>query len=386
MFSYSHLRNVDVVGACMERTLGMTVAVLVLTVSITSSTSAQTPPAAPPAAAAAPAVGPASTSGRGAIVERVLVRVNGEIFTQSQLTSRQIEALQDLNRGSDKLEASLAEVTPSLLVTAVDELLLVQRGREMGVRFSDEQFKAAVENIKRDNKLDDAGLKAGLAQAGLTLESLRQRLERSYLVSAVQQREIGPTLSITVEEMRQYYEKSKAKFMTPLTITLRELMIAVPTRTVNGQDTFSAADDASAKARIDALRERAVAGTDFTALVAEASDSTSKTNAGLVGPLNADDLNPALKEAIASLQPGGLTAVFRGPRGYQVFKLETRSVPQLKPFDSVRGEIEQALREERIEPETQKLLSRLRTEAVIEWKDEALRKLYEQELAELAAK
>ena len=173
--------------------------------------------------------------------------------------------------------------------------------------------------------------------------------------------------------------------MTPLTVTLRELMIAVPTRTVNGQDTFSAADDASAKARIDALRERAVAGTDFTALVAEASDSTSKTNAGLVGPINAEDLNPALKDAIASLQPGGMTAVFRGPRGYQVFKLENRSVPQLKPFDTVRSEIEQALREERIEPETQKLLSRLRTEAVIEWKDEALRKLYEQELVESAA-
>jgi peptidyl-prolyl cis-trans isomerase SurA len=367
----------------MKRTLGMTVAAFVLTVSIHSPASAQTPQPAPPAAVVGPSV--PSSSGRGAIVERVLVRVNGEIFTQSQLTSRQIEALQDLNRGSDKLEASLAEVTPSLLVTAVDELLLVQRGREMGVRFSDEQFKAAVENIKRDNKLDEAGLKAGLAQAGLTLESLRQRLERSYLVSAVQQREIGPTLSITVEEMRQYYEKSKARFMTPLTVTLRELMIAVPTRTVNGQDTFSAADDASAKARIDALRERAVAGTDFTTLVAEASDSTSKTNAGLVGPINAEDLNPALKDAIASLQPGGMTAVFRGPRGYQVFKLENRSVPQLKPFDTVRSEIEQALREERIEPETQKLLSRLRTEAVIEWKDEALRKLYEQELVESAA-
>jgi parvulin-like peptidyl-prolyl isomerase len=120
-------------------------------------------------------------------------------------------------------------------------------------------------------------------------------------------------------------------------------------------------------------------------LVAEASDSTSKTNAGLVGPINAEDLNPALKDAIASLQPGGMTAVFRGPRGYQVFKLENRSVPQLKPFDTVRSEIEQALREERIEPETQKLLSRLRTEAVIEWKDEALRKLYEQELVESAA-
>ena len=72
----------------------------------------------------------------------------------------------------------------------------------------------------------------------------------------------------------------------------------------------------------------------------------------------------------------------RTQRGYQLFKLESRSEPQLRPFDEVRRDIENAIRSERIEPETQKLLTRLRSQAVIEWKDETLRQLYEKRVAE----
>ncbi len=60
----------------------------------------------------------------------------------------------------------------------VDELLMVQRGRELGIRFTDENFKQALENVKKQNNLDDEGLKKAIIQAGLTLEELRQNFER----------------------------------------------------------------------------------------------------------------------------------------------------------------------------------------------------------------
>jgi peptidyl-prolyl cis-trans isomerase SurA len=325
---------------------------------------------------------PTASAGSRAMLERILVRVNGEIFSQGQLTDRQVETLQELKRDAGpQLEAQIAEITPAILVTAVDELLLVQRGREMGFSFSDEQFKSAIDNIKSDNKLDDEGLKVGLAQAGLTLDLLRQRLERSFLVSAVQQREVGRSLSITTEEIRQYYERNKAKFMTPLTVTLRELSVAVPTRTEGGREVFSTADDAVAKAKIEGIRSRVIAGEPFARLVAELSDSSNKASGGLIGPLNFDDINPALKDIIAPLTVGEVTPPVRGTRGYQIFQLDNRSISEQKPLATVRDEIEQLLRDERIEPETRKLLTRLRAQAVIEWKDESYRKLYEQAVA-----
>ena len=127
--------------------------------------------------------------------------MNGEIFTLTDLTQRQIQVLRDKNRqvrnaedlqNDAALRQALAEVTPDILVEAVDELLLVQRGRELGVKLSDQQFKQALDNIKKENKLDDAGLAKALSQEGITLAELRQNFERSHLMRAVQQNEIMP--------------------------------------------------------------------------------------------------------------------------------------------------------------------------------------------------
>lgn len=358
-----------------------------LTASIASAQVALPTAPPPPAAPASPAAPPAPATPGSTILERVLVRVNGEIFTQSQLTNRQINILRDLKEAGAgaNIEAELTKLTPNLLVTAVDELLLVQHGRELGMVFTEDQFRGAIENIKKQNKLDDEGLRVAMAQEGLTMDELRQDFERSYFIQGVQQREIGPSMTITLEEQRQYYKRNADQFMTPLTVTLRELSLNVPTQMQSGKEVFSVADDNAAKARIEEIRKRAIAGEDFAALVTASSDSATNASGGLVGPVNVEDLSDTLKEIVAKLEPGGVSEPVRTARGYQIFKLETRSVPELRPFDEVRREIENAIRNERLEPETQKLLTRLRSQAVIEWKDDTLRQIYEQRLAETAA-
>ena len=343
---------------------------------------------APPPAPTAPAS--VARPGRSVIVERVIVRVNGEIFTQSQLTQRQIDALRERNqqvRDSQALEDDaamrglLSEVTPGILVNAVDELLLVQRARELGSTFSDENFKNAIDRIKEQNKLDDAGLKRALDQEGLTMEQLRTNFERTALIQQVQNEEIFRKMNLTDEEVRQYYASHRSEFMTPLSVTLREIFIPVPTQTRDGQEVFVQADDIAAKVKADAAHARVVAGENFEAVVQTASESPTKANGGKIGPINVTDLNPTLAQEIEKLQPGQASAPVRAARGYQILKLETRSEPELLPMDRVRPQIEQRIREARLGEETQKLLRRLRAQAVIEWKDDALKKTYEDAVA-----
>src|SRR4026207_1572803 len=71
------------------------------------------------------------------IIEQVLVKVNGEIITKTDLEGRQVAALRQKNPNlrpdSDAaLQKALAEVTPGVIVDAVDELLMVQKGKELG--------------------------------------------------------------------------------------------------------------------------------------------------------------------------------------------------------------------------------------------------------------
>jgi parvulin-like peptidyl-prolyl isomerase len=343
-------------------------------------------PVPPPPTVVAREVTPPPAALKGVILERVLVRVNGEIFTQTQLEQQRTDDLSDRNVEPAKVTmAMIAEITPDILVKAVDDLLLVQRGRELGIKFSDQNFQNGLDNIKKQNNLNDAGLKEAMAQAGLTLDQLRQKFEKTYIIQAVQQQEIH--LSLTEEEARQYYQSHPNDFMTTATVTLREIFIAVPTQQgPNNQPLFSVSADNDAKAKIEAARARVQKGEDFAAVAAEVSTSGSKANGGLIGQINLEQLNPSLRTTLEALKPGELSEAVRTATGYQFFKLEARSVPEREPFTKVRDRIGQRIFEERVDSETAKLLTGLRSQAVIEWKDDGYKQMYEKRLKDLATK
>ncbi len=146
---------------------------------------------------------------RAEILERVLVKVNGEILTKTQLEERQIAALRQRNpqmrdedvRNDAQLKKMLEEVTPDVLVDAIDEMLLLQRGKELGYKVSDEQFKRVLDNIRKENKLDnDEQFNAALKQEGITLEQLRKNLEKQMVINQVQQVEVAGKVGISESE------------------------------------------------------------------------------------------------------------------------------------------------------------------------------------------
>src|SRR5258708_17005668 len=176
---------------------------------------------------------------RAEIIEQVLVKVNGEIITKTELEQRQVGALRQRMQGKQvdpealkndaTLKKALAELTPQLLVNAVDELLLLQRGRELGLRLGDDQFKQVVNNIRNEQGLtDDAKFQQALAQEGMTMDDLRKQLERQMLIEQVQRQEVGSKLSITEAEARQYYAKHPEDFTQAAAVTPRDVLIELP--------------------------------------------------------------------------------------------------------------------------------------------------------------
>ena len=321
-----------------------------------------------------------SVSAQSTIIQRVLVKVNGEIFTQKDLEQRQIGVLRD--KGNDKpTPAQIEEITPDLLVDAVDELLILQHGRELNYHLSDEQFKNYIESLKTENKLNDADFKLALSQEGMTLDTFRENTEKQYIIQTVEQREILGHMSLTEEEARQYYDKHPDEFLKPATVMLREILVAVPTEPQGGQQLFKASTDEAAKAKIAAIRERAVNGEDFTKLVAEVSDSASKSNGGVIGPVNVEEMSTGIRDLVDKLKVGDVSQPVRTGRGYQIFKLESRTAAEPELFQNVRDQITQKVGEERLDLLTKKYIETLRSQALIEWKRDDLKQMYEKRLA-----
>ena len=329
---------------------------------------------------------------RAEIIEQVLVKVNGDILTKTDLEQRQIVALrqrmnQDIDpdslKNDEQLKKALAEVTPRLIVEAVDELLLVQLGKERGYKLSDQQFKEWLTALRKEqNLLDDQKFMAALKQEGMTLDDLRKNVERQMLISRVQQDEVGSKLSITEEEARQYYVNHQREFTEASSVTLREILIEVPTTTKDGQAGVNVARDDEAAKRAASVRARLSSGEDFAKVAAEVSTAASKANGGLIGPIAVSEISETLQKTLQSMKPGDITQPMRVQRGYHILKLETLKPSAVQPFDSVRDLVAERVHGERQRQEVRKFLSRIRSQAIIEWKNTELQKAYEQQLAQ----
>jgi len=329
-----------------------------------------------------------SVSTRAEIIEQVLVKVNGDIITKSELEQRLTAAVRQNLNGRDPASLSpeersklVANATPEVLVGTVDEILLLQRGRELGLKLGDDQFRQVVNNIRKEQGLqDEEKFQAALKQENMTMEDLRKQLERQMLIEQVQRQEVGSKLTITEAESHLYYDRHPQEFTDPASITLREIFVAVASDPKQ-PNAMSVDKDDEARKKIDALRARLEKGEDFAAVAAEGSEASSKANGGLIGPFLRDDLSPQLQQLIDKLKVGEFTDAIRTPRGYQVFKLEALKPQALQPFEKVRDVIADKVAAERTRTEMRKFLTRLRSQAIIEWKNEELKKSYEKQLA-----
>ena len=152
---------------------------------------------------------------RADIIEQILVKVNGEIFTKSDLEQRQVLILRQkgqefdpkTDQGNEQLRKAIDDITPQLLVDAVDEMLIVQRGKELGYKLSDEQFKSVLDNIRKENKIEsDEQFQAALKAENMSMTDLRRNLDRQMIYQRVQQNEVLAKIGVTDDEARKYYE------------------------------------------------------------------------------------------------------------------------------------------------------------------------------------
>ena len=321
---------------------------------------------------------------RAEIIEQILVKVNGEIFTKTDLENRQVAILRQKGQqidlksdaGNQQLRSMLNDITPRLMVDAVDEMLIVQRGKELGYKLTDEQFKTAVDNIKKENKIEnDEQFNQALKQENMTMADLRRNFEKQMIMSRVEQNEVFCKVGVSEEEARAYYDAHLNEFTTPSSVTLREILVSV------GGDAkgkgINVAQDEAAQARAEAIRARIVAGEKFDTLASSVSDAPSKSNAGVIGPLSLNDLSPDLRKVIENLKPGGFSEVLRTSRGYQILKLESSTPAETMPFEQARDKIGDRVFTGKRQEEFEKYKQKLRQQAIIEWKNEEVKKAYD---------
>jgi len=289
------------------------------------------------------------------VLERVIVSVNGGIVSQSEFEQRQIAAVQGARIGPAEIEKYLRDNNSRILQEAIDDLLLVQRAGELGFKVPASYVDETIQGIKKDNNIpSDSDLQEQLRREGMTLSDLRRNIERQVARRWVLQRELEGRTAVTEDEARADYQKNKAQYDKPGTVTLREIVIK--------------GEGEAARARAEQVLKRARTGEDFAALARSTSEAASASNGGELGQLSHTDLAPDLARVVFALPKDGITEPLPVEKGFRILKVEDRSEGGLVPFDQVKAEITRRLTQEKASGEYDRYLEGLRKSALIDLK------------------
>lgn len=143
----------------------------------------------------------------------------------------------------------------------------------------------------------------------------------------------APNEEIDEAVLREQYQLRLDEFTAPEERNLRHILLTVPAEAPKAE-----LDDA--RQRLEAIRQRIVAGESFEDLAAEVSeDPGSATNGGALGWIGRGALDPAFEQAVFELDPGQLSGTVRSRFGYHLAEVIEVRGGEPEPFEAVKDQL-----------------------------------------------
>jgi peptidyl-prolyl cis-trans isomerase SurA len=318
-------------------------------------------PVTPPAKSTKPTK-PALT-GEGKVVEEIIARVNNEIITSSELEkARSIaveEAQQECSRRCtpEQLQVAVEDRQKFALRDLIDQSLLAQRGKDMGINVEGDVVKQ-LDQVRIQNKLESMEkLESAVTKEGLNWDDFKNNIRNKLLTQEVIRREVGSHITIGRDDAMKYYEAHKKEFVKPEQVALRAIEIST--------DGKKESDLADLKKKADDMLRRIKDGEDFATLAKRFSDGSTAQQGGFLGVYKRGELSKQLEDQVFAMKKNQLTDVIETKQGYLILQVLERYEEGEQPFEKVENEIMDHLYSERMEPALREYLKTLREQSYV---------------------
>lgn len=212
----------------------------------------------------------------------VVARVGSWTLTSDQFTQR----LKLLKEGLPDFDSSKPGNKELVLNELIRQQLLVKDAEETGVS-QQKDITEAVEDFRRT----------------LLVQEVYNKLTKD--------------VTATEKEAQDYYEQNKKMFVDPVQWKVRQIVVP---------------DEAAAKN----ILVQVLQGGDFAEIAKTQSKAKNAVDGGAL-PTFTEAPFEAMQIALASLDTGGVSSVFKGSEGYYIVKVEDKKGGQPKTFEEVKA-------------------------------------------------
>lgn len=299
------------------------------------------------------------------VVEEIVAKVNGDIITKGEIerTRRQLEAelrtQQNLN--GVRLQTAVQEREKDILRERIDQLLLVQKGKELNVNVESELSRYMADLQRKFNIADPDKFQSFVReQTGLPYEDFKSEQKNSMVTQRVIRDQVGRTINIPAEDRKKYYEEHKADYMRQERVFLRQILVSTEGKNADGL--------AAAEKKAKDLAARAKKGEKFPEMARDNSDATTAQAGGDMGTWQKGQLRKEVEDMIWDKPRGSVTDPIKVAEGWMILKVDEHQKEGQAAYEEVENEITDKFYGQQFQPKIRDFLTRLRQDAFLEIK------------------
>src|SRR5215472_9947789 len=281
-------------------------------------------------------IGSVATSALAAdtVVEEIIARVNNQIVTRSEYL-RSKEQLRQEAEQQDPVHADkiVAEREKDVLRDLIDQQLLIEKGKDLGITADTELIKKLDEMRKQMNLETMDDLEKAAQGQGVSFEDFKQNLRNQIITQQVIGKEVGQKLNLNKEEEKQFYEQHKDELAQPEQVQLGEILISTEKK--------SSGDEAQ---------------------------QVTAAQAGDLGYFKRGMLAKELEDKTFAMKVNDVSDVIRTKQGFVILRVTEHQAAGVPPLSEVEPRVQDAMYMEKLQPALRAYLQKLREESFIEYK------------------
>ncbi len=321
---------------------------------------------------------PTPASSSDTVVEEIVARVNNSIVTRADIRKAREQLYAEANQATDRLaaEQDAKDREKDLLRDLIDQQLLLQKAQELGISADTELVKRLDELRKQMHAESMEDLEKAAQSQGISFEDFKQNMKNNILTQRVIGQEVGGHITVTSQDIQQFYDQHKTELDRPEQVRLSEILISTQTTPAIKNDkgetqlpeTPSADVVAQAQDKANQVYAMLQKGEKFDELAKKYSNGPTSAIGGDLEYFKRGTLSKDLETQVFSLKVGEYTHPIRTNQGFVILRVsehQSGGVPQLKDVES---QIQEQVYMVKLQPALRDYLTKLREEAYIDIK------------------
>ncbi|MFZ0311984.1 MAG: peptidylprolyl isomerase [Candidatus Korobacteraceae bacterium] len=312
------------------------------------------------------------------VVEEIIARINNSIVTRADLRKAREQLFNEAHQQPDPTaaEATAKEHEKDLLRDLIDQQLLLQKASDLGIT-ADTELVKRLDELRQQMHADSMEEMEKAAEAqGISYEDFKQNLKNNLLTQKVIGQEVGGHITVSNQEIQQYYDQHKAEMDRPEEVRLSEILISTQSagavKTEKGETALPemATPDVVAQAQAKANQVYALLkqGGNFADLAKKYSNGPTAAVGGDLEYFKRGTLSKEYESKVFDLKAGQFTEPIRTNQGFVILKVTEHQAAGVPPMKEVVTQIQEQIYVVKMQPALRDYLTKLREEAYIDIK------------------